>query len=226
MVRLPRGCYSDDSQLRLATGRAIRPDGFDVEAFAKVELPVWLSYLLGPGKASRVAARNLSKRGVEWYSSTFRGWSQSGGNGASMRIQPHVWASPDPSDELTFLPDVIRNSVSTHPHPTGIMGAVIHAFVLARTMATGRMLLPEDVLSCVDVAARVPDIIRADNELGSHWLGVFERECGSFDEAWAKALRRCGRAIRAAGQRIPGEGPAERYGGIIDRLGLRESRPA
>lgn len=36
---LPQGCYSDDSQLRLATSRAIRPDGFDVEAFAKVELP-------------------------------------------------------------------------------------------------------------------------------------------------------------------------------------------
>ena len=37
---LPQGCYSDDTQLRLATSRAIRLDGFDVEAFAKVELPV------------------------------------------------------------------------------------------------------------------------------------------------------------------------------------------
>ena len=46
-VALPRGCYSDDTQLRLATGRAIRSDGFDVEAFAKVELPLWLSYGLG-----------------------------------------------------------------------------------------------------------------------------------------------------------------------------------
>ena len=40
-VDLPVGCYSDDSQLRLATARSIRPDGFDVEAFSKVELPVW-----------------------------------------------------------------------------------------------------------------------------------------------------------------------------------------
>jgi ADP-ribosylglycohydrolase len=40
-VQLAAGTYSDDTQLRLATSRAIRADGyFDVEAFAKVELPV------------------------------------------------------------------------------------------------------------------------------------------------------------------------------------------
>lgn len=56
IVRMPRGCYSDDSQLRLATGRAIGPDGFDVESFATVELPVWMSYALGAGRASKLAA--------------------------------------------------------------------------------------------------------------------------------------------------------------------------
>ena len=53
-VDLPAGCYSDDTQLRLATCRAIRGDGaFDVEAFAKVELPVWLSYGLGGGARNK-----------------------------------------------------------------------------------------------------------------------------------------------------------------------------
>ncbi len=56
---LPQGCYSDDSQLRLSTGRAIGPDRFDVEAFAKIELPVWLSYALGGGRATNAAAANL-----------------------------------------------------------------------------------------------------------------------------------------------------------------------
>src|SRR5438045_3321702 len=32
---LPVGCYSDDTQLRLAASRAITSSGFDVEAFAK-----------------------------------------------------------------------------------------------------------------------------------------------------------------------------------------------
>jgi ADP-ribosylglycohydrolase len=49
-VELPMGCYSDDTQLRLATSRSIRGDGsFDVETFSKIEIPVWLSYALGAG---------------------------------------------------------------------------------------------------------------------------------------------------------------------------------
>ena len=90
VVDLPQGCYSDDTQLRLATGRAIRSEGFDVEAFAKVELPVWLSYALGGGRATSLAATNLIKRSTPWFANTFKGWNNSGGNGAAMRIQPHV----------------------------------------------------------------------------------------------------------------------------------------
>ena len=86
-VKLPQGCYSDDSQLRLATGRSIRSDGFDVEAFSKIELPVWLSYALGGGKATSAAATNLARPRVQWFANTFRGWTDSGGNGAAMRIQ-------------------------------------------------------------------------------------------------------------------------------------------
>lgn len=70
---LPQGCCSDDSQLRLATGRAIRSDGFDVEAFAKVELPVWLSYGLGGGKSTCAAAAQLGRKNPTWWSNRFRG---------------------------------------------------------------------------------------------------------------------------------------------------------
>ena len=106
---IPKGCYSDDSQLRLATGRAIGPDGFDVEAFAKVELPVWLSYALGGGKSTTSAAERLANsRRSQWYNNTFKGWCNSGGNGAAMRIQPHAWAGR--STEQT------RNiSIGRHP---------------------------------------------------------------------------------------------------------------
>src|ERR1700722_2618082 len=56
-LKLPAGTYSDDTQLRLATSRSIRGDGtFDVEAFSKVELPIWLSYSLGAGLGTKAAA--------------------------------------------------------------------------------------------------------------------------------------------------------------------------
>ena len=113
---LPLGCYSDDSQLRLATSRAIRSDGFDVEAFAKVELPVWLSYGLGGGRSTSAAAVHLSKRNSTWWSNTFKGWSVSGGNGAAMRIQPHVWGGSITSGSGK-LPTGCRAQRSLHSLP-------------------------------------------------------------------------------------------------------------
>ena len=92
-VVLPAGCYSDDTQLRLSTARAIGPNGFDVEAFAKVELTVWPSYALGGGRGTKAAATSLAKDQIAWYANTFKGWTDCGGNGAAMRIQPHVWSS-------------------------------------------------------------------------------------------------------------------------------------
>ncbi len=57
---LPTGCYSDDSQLRLATSRATHSDGFNVDAFAKVELPTWLSYARWRKIKENLARRNFA----------------------------------------------------------------------------------------------------------------------------------------------------------------------
>src|SRR6185437_7951231 len=55
-MTLPSGCYSDDTQLRLATARAVHGAGFDVEAFARIELAIWPAYALGGGRATKAAA--------------------------------------------------------------------------------------------------------------------------------------------------------------------------
>ena len=220
-VTLPQGCYSDDSQLRLATGRAIRPDGFDVEMFAKVELPVWLSYALGGGKSTSAAATNLANRKVPWFSNTFKGWTSSGGNGAAMRIQPHVWAARDPDDPTTFLPDVIRNSICTHSHPIGLLGASLHALTLAHTIVNRRYPSPDDLMTATGVAAELPEIIRSDIEVGHYWRSLFEVESGGFPEAWARAIKECRQAIQVAGD-ASGNSGSERYTSIVDRLGLRD----
>jgi hypothetical protein len=71
-VLLPAGTYSDDTQLRLAVSRATPGDGgFDVEAFAKIELPVWTSYSLGAGRGTTAAAINLANKKVEWFSNFY-----------------------------------------------------------------------------------------------------------------------------------------------------------
>ena len=222
-VVLPRGCYSDDSQLRLATGRAIGPLGFDVESFAKVELPVWLSYALGGGKSTSAAASNLARRRVPWFANAFKGWTESGGNGAAMRIQPHIWAAGDPADPMTFLPDVIRNSICTHSHPKGLLGASLHALALAHTMAKGQYPAPDEMIAAANVASGVPDLIRNDTEVGNYWRSLLERESGPFEVRWTQAIEECQEAIRVAADASSRRG-TDGYGAVVDSLRLRDQR--
>ena len=219
---LPRGCYSDDSQLRLATSRAIRPDGFDVEAFAKVELPVWLSYALGGGKSTTAAATQLAKTKVPWYANTFKDWTRSGGNGAAMRIQPHVWAARTPDKPESFITDVVRNTICTHSHPHGLMGSVLHALVLAQTMTNGHFPSPDVLSVLIDIAEKLPEMIEHDMEVGRYWRANFEQNSGTFDQAWKQVIDETRKSIHAV-EKIPSNVTGvDRYAKIIEHLSLRE----
>ena len=220
-ITLPEGCYSDDSQLRLATGRAIGAYGFDVESFSKVELPVWLSYAFGAGRSTSAAATNLARPRIQWFTNAFKGWTESGGNGAAMRIQPHVWAARDPADPKTFLPDVIRNAICTHSHPRGLLGACLHALTLAHAMVKERYPSPEDMIAASNIASDLPDLIRSDIEVWNLWRSMLERESGPFAVGWAQAIEECQQAIRIASN-VSGHNSTERYLAIVDSLGLRD----
>lgn len=222
IASLPVGCYSDDTQLRLATGRAIRASGFDVDAFAKVELPVWLSYALGGGIGSSKAAENMAKPKKEWWNNAFKDWTKSGGNGAAMRIQPHVWAAYTPDQPQSFLLDVMRNAVCTHSHPTGIMGAVIHALTLAHTLTNGMLPSQDDVTASIAVAESLPALMQNDFELHNYWRAAFEREAGTFGKAWEQAISDSRAALQAASTNPAGLTGEERYSAIVAALNLRE----
>ena len=177
------GAYSDDTQLRLATSRSIGPDGyFDVESFAKVELPIWLSYSLGAGRGSKAAASALSDRSSNWFSNFYATngleYVHGGGNGAAMRIQPHVWAAQNLADERTILVSVIRNAISTHGHIRGIAGAMVHAIALARIFRHEKFPSPNEWSDFADVIRTIPELVAADSELSAFWLPTWERLSG------------------------------------------------
>ncbi len=192
-VELPAGAYSDDTQLRLATCRAIRSDGyFDVESFAKVELPVWLSYCLGAGRGSKTAAGSLSGKSINWFSNFFDSGNSSyvkgGGNGAAMRIQPHVWASQNLQDASSYLPDVVRNAVCTHGDLRGIGGAAVHAEILAYVLTHNAIPEPEVWVDFAQVFEKIPEIIAADPELSTFWRPTWEGMTGqTLEQASARA---------------------------------------
>jgi len=178
-VDLPAGTYSDDTQLRLGVSRSIRGNGtFDVETFAKIEVTVWQGYALGAGLGSKAAAANLSKRGINWFSNFFRSDRQSyvngGGNGAAMRIQPHVWGATGPLSEM--IGQVFRDAIVTHGHPHGFCGAVFHALCLWDTLATRSVPSMKRARDFVSYFDNLASIVEKDDELGQFWLPSWERE--------------------------------------------------
>ena len=220
-VLLPAGCWSDDTQLRMAVSRSVTCHGFDVETFARIELPVWLSYALGGGRASKAAAKNLGKPRTPWYANTFRGWVKAGGNGAAMRVQPHVWASRDLDGD--YMVDVITDSVCTHGHPRAIVGACFHAATLAHCVGTGTV---PDARTCGDIARDIGDVIRliqGHRTLGSTWIGLWQEATGTeFRDAWQSTSDELSVAIHDAMENGDATEDIEAtYTGIVARLGLR-----
>ncbi|HAY5108361.1 TPA: ADP-ribosylglycohydrolase family protein [Escherichia coli] len=187
-AKLPAGTYSDDTQLRLAVSRSIRENGFfDVESFAKIELTVWLSYSLGGGLGTKAAARNLTKRSVSWFTNFFENNKQnyfySGGNGAAMRIQPHVWCSFNKEYRENLYLNIIKDSLVTHGHPHGFCGAIFHAMVLSDTIKNKKIPSPDAWISYAMQLSSIPDLVRDDSQLNTFWLTSWEQKnnCSLID---------------------------------------------
>lgn len=220
-AELLTGCWSDDTQLRMAVCRALSHHGFDVELFARIELPVWPAYALGAGLASKSAAANLGKRDTLWYANTFRGWTDAGGNGAAMRIQPHVWASTNLEND--YMLDVIIDCVCTHGHPRAIVGACFHASTLAHCLRTGDI---PDWSKCKDIAIGLKEeYLKIENHsnLGSTWMTLWEKETGEkFKVVWDATIDELCETVYK-GESLSNEIALidKKYHRICDGLGLR-----
>jgi ADP-ribosylglycohydrolase len=184
-VSLPPGCYSDDTQLRLATSRALSPRGFDIEAFTAVELTLWPAYALGGGRASKSAAAGFTKPNTPWFANFFEGWTNAGGNGAAMRIQPHVWAAPRPDEPGDHLRDVLLNSITTHGHPRALVGAALHAVALGQTLASDEVPGPDSWLKLLDQVDQAFELLCSHDMVAEVWLPCWEQTTNrSLRHAW------------------------------------------
>ncbi|WP_245945048.1 ADP-ribosylglycohydrolase family protein [Pelagibacterium lacus] len=221
-VHLPAGTYSDDTQLRLAVSRSIRGDGnFDAEVFARIELTAWQAYLLGAGNGTKTAAANLAKRGVNWFSNFFdkgANYISAGGNGAAMRIQPHVWATPSADSDRLFV-DVIRDALITHGHPHGFVGAALHAAMLFETISRGKLPAYEDWQTILASLVRIPSWIEQDRQLAAFWRPAWEQTTGqSLGDAVHNAIDEADRDIEAVLPILASKDPA-RYTSALEAIG-------
>lgn len=220
-VDLPPGTYSDDTQLRLAVSRSIRGDGaFDVETFAKIEVTVWPTYALGAGLGSKAAAVSLSRRSVNWFSNFFENGKQKyiagGGNGAAMRIQPHVWSTPTGGDLLVL--NVLRDALVTHGHPHGFCGAVFHALCLENTIQKGAVPKLSDWAIYIDRFLDLPRLIAEEPQLATFWQSGWETSSGmSVKNAMGKIRDEARRDLDIVG-RVIDASHVDGYHEILDQL--------
>jgi ADP-ribosylglycohydrolase len=136
------GEYSDDTQLILATARAIlSPDWF--ATLIDTELPLFLLYQRGAGGATLRACRSWAAGSPPWQSGTTQKAQKSqqqyfsaGGTGVAMRIASHVIVgAADPRRDLVAR--VVRDGITTHGHPRALVGAAAYAVAL-HTLITAK----------------------------------------------------------------------------------------
>lgn len=127
------GEYSDDTQLLLAVARACRRGDQWFEYLTNVELPAWLSYQRGGGRAVLTAARSWLNGHPPWVGGSKQTDSgryfAAGSNGAAMRVAPHALAACDSRPE-ELLERVVRDGIATHGHPRALLGGALHALTL------------------------------------------------------------------------------------------------
>lgn len=141
------GSYSDDTQLLLAVARSIKSGGsVDNDYFGKVELANWLDYARGGGRTVKAAADKISRKSATWFNNFYNfkvngenhDYTQSGANGAAMRILPIALANLGNIEKIKE--EVFCNSIVTHGHPRAILGAMIYGYAVNQII----VFRPED----------------------------------------------------------------------------------
>jgi hypothetical protein len=92
-----------------------------------------------------------------------------------MRIQPHVWSLPVGAPAKDLLTAVVCDSVCTHGHMRGILGAAHHALTLRRAFEDGALPGPDEWQRDVALLEEVGPLISEHEELGGLWLSMWEQ---------------------------------------------------
>lgn len=162
------GEYSDDTQLMLAIARSLLAGSDWAEYFTKHELPFWRQYERGGGNAVLRAADQWSKGKKPWEERDNKPYYFAGGNGAAMRVLPHVIRHSVSHDFSDIYREIVQDSMLTHGHPRAIIGALCYAYaayyLLSKTSTLNYCELISVVTENVGLWGDFPE------KLGGDWL--------------------------------------------------------
>lgn len=188
------GEYSDDTQMTLSVARSIIAGNWE-EILIKKELPFWLNYERGGGRALLKAAESCKRGIVPWLANYPKDYFNAGGNGVVMRILPHVIALAHSFDINELMTNVIKDSIITHGHPRAILGATCYAFALNYLLKKDTVLeygeLVTAVLDGQNIWGALPNSIAFENwnniaghrsgyDYPSEWKSTFSNMISQF----------------------------------------------
>ena len=124
------GEYSDDTQMILAVARSLLSGKSWSSHFITNELPFWLEYERGGGRAMQSAASSWKNKTAPWQNKNPQSYFSAGGNGAAMRVLPHIVLHIYSSSFEPIADEIVTDAMLTHGHPRAIVGALCFAYAL------------------------------------------------------------------------------------------------
>ncbi|MDP9404217.1 MAG: ADP-ribosylglycohydrolase family protein [Actinomycetota bacterium] len=190
------GEYSDDTQLLLAVARACERGEEWWEHLSRVELPAWVAYQRGGGRAVVSASRSWAAGQPPWLAATAsarsaQGPSQyfkAGANGVAMRIAPHVLFCLSDPDPGRLIGRVVADGITTHGHARALVGGVAHAVTLRAALLRSGTMAYGDLLDQL-AEKELWDTFELREAVADDWSRSFESQVGERpDEAWRQAV--------------------------------------
>jgi ADP-ribosylglycohydrolase len=186
------GEYSDDTQLILAVARACAGGDRWFDQLIQVELPAWLSYQRGGGRAVLSAARAWLHGHAPWAEGPKQvdpsRYFGAGANGVAMRIAPHALAAREsPAEHLVAR--VVRDGISTHGHPRALVGGVLHGLTLWSLLRQSSTLGYGELVEQLRAEASWRRLELSD-VLPQDWLEAYEQRTGSrAQDDWSATVK-------------------------------------
>lgn len=180
------GEYSDDTQLIAAMGRCLL-SGHDWWArWTETELPLWVLYERGGGRATKRAAQAWAKGALPWRGETSQRYFAAGGNGVAMRVLPHLLRGDD--DFVGVSATIIADGIATHGHPRALVGALGYAYALWNALRRNERLAYGALIDRVRDDAEIWSRRESVAVVAPDWDDMADAGSGSYDEIWGKTV--------------------------------------
>lgn len=185
--KIAPGEYSDDTQMILAVARSIITGNWEY-TLTYYELPFWLEYQRGGGGALLRAANSCKKGMLIWQTHNSKDYFYAGGNGAVMRILPHVIAASRKDEIGEVIENVIRDSIITHGHPRAILGATCYAYALNYLLKKESLLGYGELVSAIIKGKNVWGEFPTKEKFGD-WIRIAKCDAGyDYIKEWNSVL--------------------------------------